>query len=65
MLNNYTANHFAQVFVSKLYGAAKKNKSYSYEVNLMIKDYYQVYYDRTIVDKSNTMVFQRRRVPKR
>jgi hypothetical protein len=57
VLNSYTAKDFSQVFVSKLYGAAKKNKSYSYQVNMMTKDYYQAYYDRTVADKSNTMGF--------
>ena len=63
-LNNYHAKDFAQMFVSKLYSAAKRNKSYSYQVNLMTNDYYQAYYDRTIADKSNTMVFQGRRLKK-
>ncbi len=57
-LNNYSAGDFAQVFISKLYGAAKKNKTYSYQVNLMTKDYYQAYYNRTIADTSNAMLFQ-------
>ena len=57
-LNNYNAKDFAQVFVSKLYGAAKKNKSYSYQVNMMTNDYYQAYYDRTVADKTNKMLFQ-------
>ena len=61
-LNNYTAKDFAQVFVSKLFGAAKKNKSYSYQVNLMTKDYYQAYYNGAIADKSNTIGFRVRRV---
>lgn len=65
VLNNYTAKDFAQVFISKLSGGAKKNKSYSYQVNMMTKDYYQAYYDRTIADKSNSMVFQSTRVLKK
>lgn len=58
VLNNYAAKDFAQVFVSKLYGPAKKNKSYSYQVNMMTKNYYQAYYIQAIADKSNTMGFQ-------
>jgi hypothetical protein len=64
VLSNYNAKDFAQIFISKLYGAAKKNVSYSYQVNMMTNDYYQAYYDRTIADKSNTMVFQSRKVAK-
>ena len=64
LLNNYTAKDFAQVFISKLYGAAKKNKIYSYQVNLMTKDYYQAYYDRTIADTTYTMIFQSRKLVK-
>lgn len=57
-MDNYAAEDFAQVFVSKLYGAAKKGRNYSYQVNLMTKDYYQAYYDHAIKDTSNIMVFQ-------
>ena len=64
-LNNFNAKDFAQVFVSKLYGAAKKGRSYSYQVNLMTKDYYQVYYNRAIKDTSNTMGFHGRKVTKK
>ncbi|MEO9003648.1 MAG: hypothetical protein ABI288_02875 [Ginsengibacter sp.] len=64
VLINYTAEDFVQVFISKLYGAAKENKRYSYQLNMMTKDYYQAYYDRTIADKSNKMVFQSVRVIK-
>lgn len=60
-LNNYSAKDFAQVFISKLYGAAKKGRNYSYQADLMTNDYYQAYYDRTISDTSNHMVFQGRR----
>ncbi|MEO6839017.1 MAG: M56 family metallopeptidase [Ginsengibacter sp.] len=65
VLNNYTSKDFTQFDVSKLYGAAKKNQSYSYQVNMMTKEYYQAYYDRTIADKSNQMVFQSTRVVKK
>lgn len=52
VLDNYINTDFAQVFISKLYGAAKRNVSYSYQVDLMTKDYYQDYYDKTIADTS-------------
>ena len=64
ILNNYNTKDFAQVFISKLSGAAKKNKIYSYQVNLMTKDYYQAYYDRTIADTTYTMIFQSRKLAK-
>lgn len=57
-LNNYTREDFAQCYVSKLYGPAKKGKSYSYQVNLMTKDYYQDYYGRAIKDTSSSMAFR-------
>lgn len=60
-LNKYVAKDFAQVFVSKLYGSAKKSRNYSYQVNLMTNAYYQAYHDQTIADKSNKMYFQGRR----
>jgi bla regulator protein blaR1 len=47
-LNKYSNTDFAQVFVSKLYGAAKKNAKYFYQVNLMTIEYYNAYYKQTI-----------------
>ena len=59
-LNKYINTDFSQVFISKLYGGAKKNVSYLYQVDLMTKDYYQKYYDEEIANKDNSiMVFQR------
>ena len=60
-LNKYDAKDFSQVFVSKLYGAAKKNKDYSFQVNLMTNGYYKDYYNMTIADQSNRLTFQFRR----
>lgn len=51
-LENHKNSDFAQVFVSKLYGAAKKGKKYSYQVNLMTADYYATYYKQTIANKN-------------
>ncbi|HEY5370539.1 MAG TPA: M56 family metallopeptidase [Hanamia sp.] len=65
VLNKYSSKDFAQVFISKLEGGAKKNKSYSYQVNMMTNDYYRAYYDRKIADKSNSMVFQSTKVLKK
>lgn len=56
VLNNYTNTDFAHLFVSKLYGAAKRNVSYFYQVDLMTKAHYQGYYDKTIANKENLMV---------
>jgi bla regulator protein blaR1 len=50
-LNKYDNIDFAQFDVSKLYGAAKKGRTYSYQVNMMTKEYYQKYYNQAI---SNT-----------
>lgn len=58
LLNNYTREDFGQCYISKLYGAAKKGRTYSYQVNLMTKDYYQDYYDHAIKDTSSVMVFR-------
>ena len=57
VLNNYTNNDFEQVTVSKLYGAAKRNKIYSFQVNLMTSDYYQNYYKQIMSKQENQMVF--------
>lgn len=57
-LNKYKNSDFTQFTVSKLYGAAKKNKKYSHQVDLMTNSYYQNYYDRTIADSGNRMVFR-------
>jgi bla regulator protein blaR1 len=47
-LNKYKNSDFSQVFVSKLYGAAKKGRSYNYQVDLMTNDFYKDYYDKTM-----------------
>lgn len=42
-LNKYRASDFANVFISKLYGAAKKGRSYTHQLNLMTNAYYTRY----------------------
>ena len=42
-LANYSNTDFNQVFISKLYGAAKKNVKYNYQVDLMTKEFYSEY----------------------
>ncbi len=58
ILDNYNNTDFEQVTVSKLYGAAKQNKKYSYQVNLMTKEYYRNYYELSTAKKGNQMVFR-------
>lgn len=55
-LEKYTAEDFSHYSVSKLYGAAKKGRSYTHQVNLMTKDYYDKYYEATINDKEPRIV---------
>lgn len=57
-LNNYTNSDFSQVFISKLYGAAKKGRAYTHQVDLMTNEYYNNYYNERIkdADKSNMVV---------
>ncbi len=43
ILNQYTNNDFAHYTVSKLYGAAKKGRNYTHQVNLMTKKAYDDY----------------------
>lgn len=55
-LKNYAYTDFSQVFVSKLYGAAKKGKNYTHQVNLMTNVYYKDYYNKTTANKKNAML---------
>ncbi len=64
-LDKYSADDFSKMDISKLYGAAKKGRTYSHQVDLMTNDYYQSYRASTIADKSNKMVFQSFRPQKR
>lgn len=43
ILNRYTNTDFAHYTVSKLYGAAKKGRNYTHQVNLMTKKAYEDY----------------------
>lgn len=45
-LNQYKPSDFSHAFTSKLYGAAKKNVSYNYQVDLMTNAYYDNYYKK-------------------
>ena len=57
-LDKYNSTDFDQVTVSKLYGVAKQNKKYSYQVNLMTKNYYRTYYEQSIAISGTRMVFR-------
>jgi hypothetical protein len=47
-LNKYENTDFSQAYVSKLHDAAKKGRSYDYQVNLMTNDFYKDYYNETM-----------------
>lgn len=55
ILDNYSNTDFTHASVSKLYGAAKKGRSYSYQVNLMTKEYYDQYVKEALADKGYHM----------
>ena len=57
ILDKHNNTDFEHVIVSKLYGAAKQNKKYSYQVNLMTKEYCHEYNDST-AKKGTQMVFR-------
>ncbi len=59
VLNNYTASDFAQFDISKLYGAAKTGRSYTHQVNMMTKAYYQKYYNEAIAKKDEPRMITR------
>ena len=58
ILDNYKNDDFDQVSIYKLYGAAKRNKKYSYQVDLMTKDYYQNYYEQAMAKRNSRIVFR-------
>ena len=58
ILDKYKSSDFDQVLVSKLYGVAKQNKNYSYQVDLMTKDYYLIYYEQAIAKGGSRLVFR-------
>jgi bla regulator protein BlaR1 len=58
VLAKYKNTDFDQATVSKLYGAAKQNKKYSYQVDLMTKDYYHNHFEQTIAKDKIQMVFR-------
>lgn len=53
-LDQYRPTDFSQVFVSKLFGAAKKGRTYTHQVNMMTSSYYHDYYKRAQADRHKT-----------
>lgn len=56
-LDKYQRTDMGHFFISRLYGAAKKGRSYVYQVNLMTSDYYQAYYNDAISRKQENIMF--------
>jgi beta-lactamase regulating signal transducer with metallopeptidase domain len=60
-LDNYKAEDFSGYCISKLYGAAKKGRSYTHQADLMTNAYYDKYYKAAINNKENLYVVLNRR----
>lgn len=57
-LNKYKAEDFGNFFISKLYGAAKKGRSYTHQLDMMTKDHYDNYRKMTIEsNKKNENIY--------
>jgi len=56
-LANYKSSDFEQVFISKLYGAARSSVSYNYQVDLMTTDFYRKYREEALADKRYRMEY--------
>jgi bla regulator protein blaR1 len=59
VLNGYQASAFADVFISKLHGAAKKGRLYTHQVDLMTHAFYQEYNHRANKREGSVMVVRR------
>ncbi|MEO6978548.1 MAG: M56 family metallopeptidase, partial [Mucilaginibacter sp.] len=55
-LDKYNAVDISQFFVSRLLGAARVNKSYKYQVNLMTDEYYKKYREEQIASAPYTVM---------
>lgn len=60
-LDNYKAEDFSGCYISKLYGAAKKGRSYTHQADLMTNAYYDKYYKAAINNTENQFVVLTRR----
>jgi len=58
VLNNYHHTDFSQANVSKLSPNAINYGKHFYQVNLMTNEYYQSYYDLSIADNKNVIMFR-------
>ena len=54
ILDQYSNTDFSQVFISRLYGAAKKGKTYTHQVDMMTNRYYADYYKKTKANSVNS-----------
>ncbi len=65
ILEKYKVDDFAYFSASKLYGAAKKNVSYSVQVNLMTTNFYYDYLRKRIIDSEKIKIyFKQKKVDK-
>ncbi|HVW95129.1 MAG TPA: hypothetical protein VHA56_04090 [Mucilaginibacter sp.] len=55
-LSKYEADDFSQFFVSRLYGVAKKDKNYKYQLDLITKAYYENYKKETLENSPKTII---------
>jgi hypothetical protein len=53
-LNKYKNTDFSRLWVSNLYGAAKKGKRYSFQVDLLTNEYYKEYNDKANGETKNS-----------
>jgi bla regulator protein blaR1 len=58
VLENYTGTDFGHYSESKLYPTAINYGKHYVQVNLMTNNYYQDYYDKTIADSANVILFK-------
>ena len=57
VLASYAPSDFSHYSASRLLGAAKKNKPYSVQLDLMTNAYYADYCQKRLNDKNNVMIF--------
>jgi bla regulator protein blaR1 len=51
-LKNYDPSDFSHVFISRLYGAARANVNYNFQVDMMTNSYFEEDRKRTLNNKS-------------
>jgi hypothetical protein len=55
-LEKFSNTDFSHIFISKLYGGAKTNKTYTHQADLMTNAYYKDYYEQSIAKKAPVMM---------